>query len=222
MARPRMSVRAEERAAKREALSGAGPTPEGHEIARNPGAGARFALFGEVLIVGLLITVVSLPLVTLPAALAAGIRHLRRFAAAEESHVRTFFRDLRRALPGGLVVGLITVVATLMLLLDIDLARSGFLPGGPVIETVGWAGLAATALVVLTSATLWTPETGWRAAIRATPRALAADPAGTAYLLATVVFAVVVTWVLLPLVIAALGCTALAAMAVPVRPRRRA
>ncbi|MEV8271697.1 hypothetical protein [Microbacterium sp. NPDC077184] len=222
MARPPMSARAEERAAKREALSGAGPTPEGHEVARNPGATARFALFGEVLLVGLLITVVSLPLVTLPAALTAGIRHLRRFASAEESHARTFFRDLRRALPGGLVVGLIAVVATLVLLLDIDLARSGFLPGGPVIEAVGWAGLAATALVVLTSATLWTPEAGWRATIRATPRALAADPAGAAYLLATVVFAVVVTWVLLPLVVAALGCTALAAMAVPVRPRRRA
>ena len=46
------------------------------------------------------------------------------------------------------------------------------------------------------------------------------DLAGAAYLVATAVFAGVVTWQLVPLVIPALGCIALAIVAVPERPRR--
>ena len=71
-----------EQAAVREARSGAGPTREGAEPGRNPGAAAKFGLFGEVLTVGLLMALISLAVVTLPIALAAGIRHLRRFVAA--------------------------------------------------------------------------------------------------------------------------------------------
>lgn len=41
--------RREHRAAKREARSGAGPTVAGIEPGVNPGATAKFGLFGEVL-----------------------------------------------------------------------------------------------------------------------------------------------------------------------------
>jgi hypothetical protein len=57
--------------------------------------------------------------------------------------------------------------------------------------------------------------------VRAVPDALLADLAGAAYLLATAVFAAVVTWQLVPLIVPALGCAALAIVAVPERPRRR-
>lgn len=166
-------------------------------------------------------TVASLLVVTLPAALAAGIRHLRRFAAAEHSPFAQFWRDFRSAALPGAVVGLGAVALTLLLLLDIDLARSGFLPGGFIVEVVGWVGLAGVAVAIMLAAGAWAPETGWRAALRAVPGLVRSDLIGALYLVSTAVFVVVLTWVLPPLFIAALGCAALAVVAVPQRPRRR-
>lgn len=215
-----VTTKREYRAALRAERDGSGPTLDGHAAPRFPGAAAKFALFGEVLMVGLLVALVGLVVVTLPAALAAGIRHMRRFIAGEDSAVAHFWTDVRAALPGGTVVGLVAVVATAILLLDVDLARSGFLPGGVLVEVVGWSGLAVTAVVLLTAAGLWTPRLGWRDAVRAVPRAIAADVAGAAYLVATAVFVVVVTWALPPLLLPALGLAALAAVAIPERRRR--
>lgn len=212
----------EYRAAVRRDRDGSGPTLEDRPQARFPGATAVFGLFGEVLLIGLLVTIASLPVVTLPAALAAGIRHMRRFIAAEHAPIAGFWRDAARAALPGSVVGLIALVLTGILLLDIDLARSGFLPGGVVVEVVGWAGLAAVALALLLAAAHWSPETGWRAAVRAVPGAVRADVPGALYLVATAGFVAVVTWVLPPLFLAAIGCAALAVVAVPQRPRRRA
>ena len=45
-----------ERAAVRDARSGAGPTRAGAEPGPNPGATAKFGLFGEVLTIGLMMT----------------------------------------------------------------------------------------------------------------------------------------------------------------------
>jgi len=211
--------RREEKAARRADLSGAGPVREERPPARFPGATATFALFGEVLLVGLLVTVGGILLVTLPAALAAGIRHLRRYLHAEASPHRQFWRDYMTALPGGLVVGGGALVLVLLLLLDIDLANSG-LPGGGAIAIVGWVGLAVVAVILLVTAGAWTPE-GWRAAIGRAPGALAADLPGALYLAATAAFVCVVTWALVPLVIPALGCAALAVVAIPERRRLR-
>ncbi|MFE1665345.1 hypothetical protein [Microbacterium sp. P02] len=214
-----MSRRAQ-KAAHRAAVSGAGPTTEG-PAARFPGATAGFALFGEVVMIGMLVTLVSLPVVTLPAALAAGIRHLRRYLHAEDSRLAFFWRDLRAGLLGSLAVGAGAVVLTLLLLLDIDLAGSGALPGGPAIAAVGWIGLAAVGVTLLAAASAWSPETGWRRAVRGVPAMIAGDVRGALFLVATVGFVVVVTWALPPLIIAALGCAALAAVAIPERPARR-
>ena len=210
-----------ERAARRADLSGSGPTRRGDgEAPRFPGATSAFGLLGEVLLVGVLVTLVSLPVVTLPAALAAGVRHLRRYLRAEDSGLDWFWRDVRAGLLGGIGVGVASAVLALLLVFDIDLASSGVLPGGPVVGIVGWLGLAALVLVLFTAAGRWTPQLGWLGAIRSVPRTVRDDPAGAAYLLATAGFAAVVTWQLFPLVIAALGCIALAIVAVPERPRR--
>lgn len=216
-----MTTKREYRAAVRADRSGSGPTLDDRPAERFPGAGAKLALFGEVLMIGLLIALVSVPVVTLPAALAAGIRHLRRFIAAEDSRLTFFWKDVRAGLAGGALVGVGVLVLVAVLLLDIDLARSGFLPGGMVVEVVGWVGLAAVALVLLTAAAAWTPAVGWRGALRAVPRVVAADMPGAAYLVATAVFVVVLTVVLVPLLLPALGMAALAAVAVPERRRRR-
>ena len=164
--------------------------------------------------------VVSIPVVTLPAALAAGVRHLRRYAKAEDSALTGFWRDVRASAVGGIGVGAASLVVAVVLALDVDLASTGVLPGGPVVAVVGWVGLAVLALALLTAAGRWTPGRGWLGALTEVPGAVREDPAGAAYLVATAAFAGVVTWQLLPLVIPALGCVALAVMAVPERPRR--
>lgn len=215
-----ITTKREYKAAVRADRSGSGPTLDDQPAARFPGAGAKLALFGEVLMVGLLIALVCVPIVTLPAALAAGIRHLRRFIAADDSALRFFWKDVRSGLAGGSLVGGGVLLLVALLLLDIDLARSGFLPGGMVIEVVGWVGLAALALALLAAAAAWSPELGWRGALRAVPRAVAADIPGAAYLIATAIFVVVLTVVLVPLLLPALGMAAFAAVAVPERRRR--
>lgn len=212
--------RREAKVARRRDLDGTGPTREERPAARFPGAAARFALLGEVMLIGLLITLVSIPLVTLPIALAAGIRHLRRYAAAEDSRLALFWADVRAGLLPGAVVGLVTVVAALLLLLDIDVARSGFLPGGDVIAVVGWAGLAVVAVTLLAAAGAWTPETGWRAALRGVPAIVREDPFGAVYFVAAAGFVGVATWMLVPLFAPAIGCAALAVVAVPTRRGR--
>jgi hypothetical protein len=213
--------RREEKAARRADLSGAGPVLEERAPRRFPGATGAFALFGEVLLTGLLITVGGLLLITFPAALAAGIRHLRRYLNAEASPQRRFWQDYLKALPGGLVIGVVGLALVLLLVLDIDLANSGALPGGIAISAVGWLGLAAVAVTLLGSAGAWDPITGWRAAVSGVPTALRADGTGALFLVATAVFVCVLTWVLVPLVIPALGCAALAVIAIPARRRRR-
>jgi hypothetical protein len=215
-------TRREYKAAVRADRSGSGPTLDDRPAARFPGATAKFALLGEVLMIGMLIAAVGILVVTLPAGLAAGIRHLRRYINAEDSALVHFWRDVRSGLPGGAAVGAIVAVATVVLLLDVDLAGSGLLPGGVLVQIVGWVGLAAVAVSLLTAAGIWAPEGGWRAAVRSVPRSVAGDPGGTAYLVATAGFVVVVTWALPPLLIPALGLAALAVVAIPVRRRSRA
>ena len=218
---PQLMDRKTLRAARRADASGSGPTLEERDPARYPGAKGAFALFGEVLLTGVLVAAAGLLVVTLPAALAAGIRHLRRYAGAEQSHVRTFWQDWRRALPGGVVVGIVGVALAVLLLLDIDLANSGALPGGPLIAVIGWAGLLIAAVALLLAAGAWTPERGWRPAVRGIPSSIARDPIGAAYLAAAAVLVVVMTWMLAPLLVAGLGCAAFAVMAVPGRRGRR-
>ena len=57
----------------------------------------RFALFAECLLTGVWIALASLPLVTYPAAFAAGSRHLRRRTAHEGGGWREFVADFRSA-----------------------------------------------------------------------------------------------------------------------------
>lgn len=187
-------------------------------VLRWPGAVNRFALFGEVMWVGILVVACSLPLITAPAAVAAGIRHLRRYLVAEASGAGLFLRDVRRALAGGALVGAATLAVGVLLAWDVLLAASGALPGGPVVGTVGVLGLLAVGVAVLAASAEWSPERGWRAALRAMPAAIAADPVGTAYLAAAVVLTAVVSWQLLPLIVPGTGCLVFAIVAV--RERR--
>lgn len=208
-----------ERAAVRADRSGSGPVLEERPPARFPGAAAKFALFGEVLLIGLLVLVVGALIVTLPVALAAGIRHLGRYVAAEDSRLGLFWRDVRAGLAGGAVVGLVALVIAAVLGVDILLARTGMLPGGVVIEAVGWTGLAALAVALLVAAGAWEPTAGWRQAVRDVPAIIRGDVRALAFYIAAVALVVILTWMLPPLLPAALGCAVLAVVAVPHRRR---
>ena len=220
MAGTRADRRAE-RAAVRADRSGSGPVLEERPSARFPGAAAKFALFGEVLMVGLLVVLVGVLVVTLPVALAAGIRHLGRYIAAEDSRLALFWRDVRAGLAGGSLLGLIVVVVAAVLAVDIVLARSGMLPGGVVVEAVGWTGLAALAVGLLIAAGAWDPQTGWRNAVRSVPSIVRDDIRGLVFYIAAVALVVILTWMLPPLLPAAIGCAVLAVVAVPQRRRSR-
>lgn len=210
-----------ERAAVRADRSGSGPVLEERPAARFPGAAAKFALFGEVLMIGLLVLLVGVVIVTLPVALAAGIRHLGRYIAAEDSRLALFWRDVRAGLAGGSLIGLIAVVIAAVLAVDIILARSGMLPGGVVIEAVGWTGLAALAVGLLIASGAWDPHSGWRTAVRQVPAIVRDDVRGLVFYLAAVALVVILTWMLPPLLPAALGCAVLAVVAVPQRRHGR-
>ena len=203
---------------KREEQSGSGPARSAPQN-RWPGAPGAFALFGEVLLIGLLVFVVSIPIVTLPLALAAGTRHLHRYLRAEDSGLALFWRDVRVGLPGGVIVGLCSLLAVGILTLDLVLASSGMLPGGVVVGVAGWIGIALVALGISSAARTWNPATGWKRAVGTGFREATGDPVGSLYLLIACGFVVLVTWQLPPLLIPGLGVLVLAVVAVPERRR---
>ncbi|WP_246854752.1 hypothetical protein [Naasia sp. SYSU D00057] len=180
---------------------------------RWPGAQGAFALFTEVLWTGILVAVASLPVVTLPAALAAGSRSLRSYLRAEESGFRPFARDFRAAVAGGAVVGLGAVAVAALLAFDVLLAVGGRLPGGALVGAVGAGGLAVLAAALLLAADAWTPEAGWRRALRTLPADVRRDPFAAGAALLGVALLAVFTWQLPPLIVPALGCAVFAVVA---------
>ena len=90
----------------------------------------RFALFSETLLAGLLVLVLSLPLVTIPAAYAAGIAHLERHLAGRDDSVRGLWGTFRAALPGSWKLGALTAAAAVVIVLNLLLAGWASCPAG--------------------------------------------------------------------------------------------
>ncbi len=185
-------------------------------VLRWPGAVAKFALFGEVLWVGVLMAIVSLPLVTWPAAVAAGSAHLRRYVHAEATPASGFFRDARAALPGALGVGAASLALAGVIGMDLALSAGGALPqtAARIVAVVAVAVGAGALTLMLTAASLWSPGARWRELMRVAPRVVRADVSGAAYTLVAVTLAAVVTWQFLPLAIPAAGLVAFALVAI--------
>lgn len=129
------------------------------------------------------------------------------------------WRDFLRALPGGALVGLGVAVLTGVLALDIVLAGSGSLPGGEAIAAAGWVIAALAGGALLLGCAAWNPADGWPQALRSIPGAVQADAAGALYTIAAAAFVGVAGWMLVPLVVPAVGCAVLAAVAIPARRR---
>lgn len=180
---------------------------------RWPGATSSFALFAEVLYTGLLVTLLALPLVTLPLALAVGARHLRRFVLDEPSSLRAALAEARTGFLRSLPIGLALVAASAVLTLDLVLAAGGALPGAAAVAVVCASALAAALVVLLTASTLWTPDSRWAPLLREAAGVCVRDLRGSGAILVALLLAAVVTWQLAPLVVPALGCTVFAAVA---------
>ena len=181
--------------------------------------GERFVLFGECLLVGVLVTVAALPVVTLLPALAAGCAQIRAHVDGETTTVAAFFGRVRAAYPGSLPLSLGVAGGYAVLAIDAAVLRSGPPGAGPV--AAGCAVAAASlAVVVLRATAAWSPGAQWTLLVRAaTRRATTGDPSGSLLLLLALAVGAVVTWQLLPLAVPIVGCVAMAAVAIE---RRRA
>lgn len=195
------------------------PLPDGTQL-KWPGAEGKFALFAEVLWMGVLTVVGGLLLVTLPAAIAASTRHLHRYLLAERSTLRQWWQDYLSALRTGWIVGLAAAALGAVLLFNLLLAGTQVLPGWQAVFAVGLVGLGALAITLLQSAVRWTPERGWKQAVRDGVQAFVSDPGAIPPLLVALALTVVVTWQLPPLIVPGMGCLVFAVLVVKERERK--
>jgi hypothetical protein len=200
----------------------------------------RFALFAETMLVGVLVLVLSLPLVTIPAAYAAGIAHLERHLHGRDDSVRALWGTFRAALPGSWKVGMTTAAATAVVILNLLLATVGQLPGRVVVLPATLLLAVAGLVLLLRTAAAWSAVVGsdaagsdaaeaepcatgrsvWRQAL-GTGKALSArDFTGSLLLGAAIFMAVVFVWMLSALFLVVPGALVLAAAAVKMRAAR--
>lgn len=187
---------------------------------RWPGAEGKFALFAEVLWMGILTVAGGLLLVTLPAAIAASTRHLHRYLLAERSTFGQWWSDFVAALRTGWLVGLMTVLLAAVLFFNLVLAGTQVLPGWQVVFVVGLGAVAALAVALLQSAVRWKREAGWRQALREGLQSFVSDPGAILPLIVALVLTTVVTWQLPPLIVPGMGCLVFAVLVVKERERR--
>ena len=186
-----------------------------------------FALLGETLLTGLLTLVGSLPVVTAPAALAAGAAHLRRHLGGYDTSVRAFFHDWLAASRSLWALGVLIPLAAVAVWVNTGLTVSGELPGGSVVRWVTWAAAACAAVVVVRAAAAWSDDDRpagsvglWWELSRGVVRARE-DLSGSVLLLAALAICVVLVWMLAPLVLVTGGLLSLAAAAVETRRLNR-
>lgn len=185
---------------------------------RRQAFGEGFALFAECLLTGVWFALAAVPVVTVPAALAAASRHVAAYAAGDPTGWGVFWSEFRVAWRESWRVGLISVGAALLLALNLVVLAQEGVPGRPgfALASLIVAGLAVT--VLLRAAAGWEPGDRWRSLWS---RALAEtrdDVSGTGILLGGVAVLAACTWALWLLVVPMSGC--LVGAAVAVRRRR--
>ncbi|MGX5717441.1 Poxvirus protein I5 [Arthrobacter sp. MAHUQ-56] len=200
------------------------PTP-GHE----PVPVNRFALFSETLLAGVLVLVLSIPLVTIPAAYAAGTAHLERHLAGRDDSVRGLWNLFKAALPGSWKLGITTAAAAVVIVLNLLLAWVGQLPGSQVVLPATLVLATAGAIVLLRTAAAWSDAAGsgsgtkdtWRAALESGKSTSLRDWTDSLLLAAALFCAVVFVWMLAALFVVVPGTLILAAAAVKIRSSRQ-
>jgi uncharacterized membrane protein YesL len=191
------------------------------ETARSVG---RFELFAESLLLGVLVAVAALPVVTLPAALAAGCSGVRRLIEHRVVGTRVFVADFRRALHTRTHLRAAAAVVGGGALLGFDgfvVVRAG-VPGWELVGAVVAAAAVAGLVVLVRAAARWRAHgPTWSVLLRHAARRSAADLSGSALLAAALVTVGVLTWQLPALLPLTLGCLVVAAVAVEARAMAR-
>ena len=200
------------------------PAPSHHE----PVPVHRFALFSETLLAGVLVLVLSLPLVTIPAAYAAGIAHLERHLSGRDDSVRGLWGTFKAALPGSWKLGITTAAAAVVIVLNLLLAWVGQLPGREIVLPATVILAAAAAVLLLRTAAAWSDDaasstdgkSAWRSALENAQTLSVRDWTGSLLLAAALFGAVVFVWMLAALFVVVPGTLILAAAAVKLRSTR--
>lgn len=201
-------------------------TPAAHQ--HEPIPVNRFALFSETLLAGPLVLVLSIPLVTIPAAYAAGIAHLKRHLAGRDDSVRGLWSLFKEALPGSWKLGLTTAAAAVVIVLNLLLAWVGQLPGREIVLPATLFLATGAAILLLRTASAWSDgqPTGaagnnmWHQALRTGKDISLRDWTGSLLLAAALFCAVVFVWMLAALFVVVPGTLILAAAAVKLRSHR--
>jgi hypothetical protein len=180
------------------------------------------ALFGEVVITGAVVAVLSVPVVTALPALAAGTAHLRRHLTGESVRVADLLRDFRAAWRVLWPAGLAAAGVALLLLWNLSLAQADVIPGSGGVLAVALLLLALLPVLMLRTAVVWRPERALPDLLREAADATRHDLAGSVLLLVACGMALMFVWMLPPLVLLTGGLLALAAVAVDLRARTRA
>ncbi|MFD0147781.1 hypothetical protein ACFVID_00175 [Streptomyces sp. NPDC127132] len=167
---------------------------------------AGFGVFAECLLVGVWIAVAALPLVTLPAALAAGASHLRRWTGDERAGLRIFAADLRAALRGGgRSTGIAYAAALALVAADLALVRALPVPGGRATGALAILAALSLTVTVLRAATAWRPGLRWRALLGPAARRTLRDPAGSLLIVCGLAVIAASAWFSAPLALPAVG-----------------
>jgi hypothetical protein len=188
----------------------------------------RFALFAETLLAGVLVLVLSIPLVTIPAAYAAGTAHLERHLNGRDDSVRGLWGLFKAALPGSWKLGITTAAAVVVIVLNLLLAWVGQLPGRGVVLPATLLLAAGAAVLLLRTASAWSDFSAsgasgkdpWRQALQAGQAISLRDWTGCLLLAAALFCAVVFVWMLAALFVVVPGTLILAAAAVKLRSHR--
>lgn len=202
--------------------AGARPGRVGPERARQPGGrrtplphgSSSFALFAEVLLVGLVVAMLSIPVLTVLPALGAGVVHLRRHLDGRSDGIMDLLRLFVVACRGVWLVSVAGVAAVVVLGFNLWLLRTAVGDAFRVPGIVSGLVLAALAVVLLRSAGGWRPGSAWWPTVRAAARRSREDLRGTGMLLIALVLAGVIVWMLVPLALVVGGLLTLAVLAV--------
>jgi len=168
-ARPAEARPAEARPAEARSARAADPASPNWPSEQAPPARAdwrdRLTLATDLALIGIAVTILALPVITAPAALATGSAAVRaRYADGRLPPWRSLAGVYRR----GILPGLPVLLAVAALILDLAAIRGGWVPGGPpllaltALATIGLSGWAALALATLGRA----PGLTWRDAAR--------------------------------------------------------
>jgi hypothetical protein len=164
--------------------------------------------------VGVVVTVLSLPVITAVPALAAGALHLRRHLSGDGDSFTRLLRSFGSALRDLWGLGLVLPVVLLVTGYNVWLTTTTSLAGEAVIGVVS-VGVGAVALVVtLRTVGTWYPGTRGRAAVGAAANRARRDIAGSALLLVAVALCGVLIWMLEAFVLLVGGLLAMASVAV--------